>query len=90
MAIEDFEAVLCGILTAADKGILIGRSDSLLDVVDWREAGVDRKLVDSWWKKHKREDELRRKKEAAERQRAALAQSALAKLTAEEKAALGL
>lgn len=90
MTIEDFEAVLCGVFTAADQGILIGKSDALMDVVDWCEVGVARKTVESWWKKHQAEDAARRKKEAAERQRAALKQSALAKLTAEERAALGL
>ena len=90
MDIADFEAVLCGILTAASEGILVGRVDGLMDVVDWKEAGVSRKTVEAWWKRHQKEDADRRAREAAEQRRTALKQSALKKLTAEERAALGL
>jgi len=90
MTIEDFEAVLCGVLTAVDKGILIGRSDALMDVVDWKEAGVKRRVVETWWKKHQAEDTERRAREFAERKRADLRAAALGKLTDEERAALGI
>jgi PAS domain-containing protein len=90
MTISDFEAALCGILTAAQQGILIGRDDALLDLVDWQEAGVTRKKVNAWWRQHQKEDEQRRAREAAEQRKAQLKESALSKLTAEERAALGL
>jgi hypothetical protein len=90
MTIEDFEAVLCGVFTAADRGILIGRSDALMDVVDWKEAGVKRRTVETWWRQHQAEDAERRDREFAERKRADLRAAALGKLTNEERAALGI
>lgn len=86
LAIEDFEAVLCGILTVLEKEErLFG-----LDDVDWTEVGVKQKTVETWWKAHKLEDIARRKQEKAEKRMKELRVAALAKLTPEEKAVLGI
>lgn len=90
MSLSDFEAVLCGVFTAAESGAVTGGLDGLLDVIDWKEAGVQRRMVKTWWRGHKAEDERRRVREAEERRKADLKASALSKLTAEERAALGL
>ncbi len=90
MAIADFEAALCGVFTAVETGAVAGGLDSLLDAVDWKEAGVQRREVKTWWRGHKAEDERRRQREAAEKRKAELKTSALNKLTAEERTALGL
>ena len=88
--IEDFEAVLCGILTAAGKGIHVAGPTGLLDNIDWKEAGVKRKTVEAWWKRHKAEDAARLARESAERRKAELRKVAIGKLTAEELEALGI
>ncbi len=74
LAIEDFEAVLCGIFTYLEKNWALGAS---LDAVDWSEVGVSRKMVEGWW-------------EAKEREKAVRRTAALAKLTAEDRKVLGL
>jgi len=88
------EASMCGILTAIEKWgndtTPEGRLKMLLDKVDWTEAGVKRKTLEMWWRKHKRLDEERRAREAAKRHEEELRASALAKLTLAERAALKL
>ena len=84
------EAVLCGILTAAGKGIHVAGPTGLLDNIDWKEAGVKRKTLEQWWKKHKKEDEARRVREAAAKRKDDLRKIAIGKLTPEELAALGI
>jgi hypothetical protein len=61
-----------------------------LSNVDWKEVGVKRRTVEAWWRKHKAEDEARRVREAAEKRKTELKAAALAKLSEEEKAALGI
>ena len=80
LTIGQLEAALCGILTVLEKEERIFS----LDDVDWDEAGVSRKAVDTWWKAHKREDKARRKREAEEARKASLRKIAIGKLTAEE------
>ena len=46
MSKRQFEAVLCGCM----------RAGMPLDAVDWGEVGVDRGLVERWWKCHQEED----------------------------------
>lgn len=87
MTIEDFEATLCGLFTLFEKE---GEIDWWTSRVDWKEAGVKRKTVETWWKKHKEEDAARRAREAAERRKEELKAHALSKLSAEERAALGI
>jgi hypothetical protein len=82
------EASMCGILTVLEKQH--GDIDELLAQVDWKEAGVKRKTVETWWKAHKKKDEERRVREEATRRKEELKASALAKLTPEEKMAIGI
>lgn len=91
--VAEFKAVLCGILTAAkQKAERTGYAEveALLDEVDWKEAGVKRVHVEKWWEAHQKEDEARRKREAEKREKDRLRQSAIKKLTDEERKALGL
>lgn len=90
LTIADFEAVLCGVFTAAQDGVVTGYLDGLIDVIDWKEVGVSRKAVVWWWNSHKKEDEKRREREAIAKRKDDLKKAALAKLTAEERAALGI
>ena len=87
MDIHDFESVLCGIFTHLEKNWALNVT---LDDVNWSEVGVSRGMVEAWWAGHKREDERRRKREAAEKRKAELRVAALSKLTDEEKEALGI
>ena len=87
LAIEDFEAVLCGILSEIE---FHDELDYFLGAVDWDEVGVSRKMVEAWWTAHKKEDERRRAKEAAEKAKEEKRKAALAKLTDEDRKALGL
>ena len=89
----EYQSVLCGILTAAkQKAERTGYKEVelLLDEVDWEEVGVKRAHVVNWWKAHQKEDENRRKREAERREKERLRQSAIEKLTDEERKALGL
>lgn len=95
--IAAFEATLCGVLTAIEKGDIVGRTmaiaggiDSVMDVIDWKEAGVKRGHVEAWWKRHKKEDETRRAREAAEKRKADLRKIAIGKLSPDELEALGI
>lgn len=93
MTIEDFEAVLCGIFAAHEK--LAARTgykelEILLGDIDWKEVGVPKTKVKSWWKKHKQEDAERRAREAVEKQKEELRKTAISKLTPEELEILGI
>ena len=94
MTFEHFEAAMCGILSAVEQWgndtTEEGRVRMLFNQVDWQEAGVPRRLVEIWWHKHKEADRVRRETEAAERDRQAVREAALKKLSAEEQRALGL
>lgn len=94
MTIADFEAAMCGLLTAIEKWgndtTPEGRVKMMLDKVDWTEAGVKRKTVEIWWKKHKEEDAARRAYEEAKKRKEELKAHALSKLTEAERIALGL
>lgn len=85
------EAAMCGILTVLEKPDRGGSNlEGILRAVDWKEAGVKRKTLEIWWKKHKKQDAERRAREAAALNKEQLKASAISKLTAEERAALGL
>lgn len=81
------EASMCGLLTLLEKE---GGISQWLSGVDWNEAGVKRKTLETWWKRHKEKDEKRRAKEAAEKRKEELRKTALGKLTAEELEVLGI
>ncbi len=81
------EASLCAILTSLEKKNEIR---TFLNDVDWKEAGVPASTLFSWWVNHKEQDAKRRACEEAERAKKEARQAALAKLTPEERKALGL
>lgn len=80
------EAMLCAVLTAAEK---IPVFDSLLEAVDWEEAGIQKRTLLAWWRRHKKEDRARKRREKWEKKRKRVAKRALSKLTLEEQEALG-
>lgn len=84
------EASMCAILTVLEDRFKDGSLNQLLDMVDWEEAGVKRRTLGLWWKKHKAKDAERRLREEAARRKEELKVSALSKLTEEEKVALGI
>lgn len=53
--IEDFEAILCGALTALGGD---------LDKIDWQEVGMVKERAQRWWDKHRKADALRKAREA--------------------------
>jgi hypothetical protein len=86
------EASLCAVLRAIENAgvsIFTKPTSSSSILVDWAEAGVSRKQLSAWWEDHKREDaeRIEREKKAAVERR--LRNSALSKLTVEERAVLG-
>lgn len=74
-------AALCGILSA---------NPNILDKVDWAEAGITRRQIETWWKDHQAKDAARRLRENQAKRVARIKQDALKKLSAEEREALGL
>ncbi len=84
------EASMCGMLTALETKLGVDELNKVLDLVDWEEAGVKRRTLGLWWKKHKEKDEKRRAREAAEKRKEELRTVALGKLTAEELEVLGI
>jgi hypothetical protein len=94
---EMLEATLCGVFTAIEKGDIVGRTnaiaggiDSVLDVIDWKEAGVKRGHVEAWWKRHKKEDAARLAREAAAKRKDDLRKIAIGKLSPDELEVLGI
>lgn len=83
-------AALCAILTCMEKHGDAAYLTNFLKDVDWNEAGITREWLVGWWAEHRRADEARRERERAEADRVATAKAAVAKLTAEERRALGL
>ena len=81
------EASMCGILTQLEKE---GCLALWLERVDWAEAGVKRKTLEMWWKKHKKEDEARRDREAAAKRKDDLRKIAIGKLSPDELEVLGI
>ena len=86
LTIDQLEAALCGIFTVLE---IADRSFDL-DDVDWKEAGVSRKSVEAWWKRHKKEDAARLAREAAAKRKDDLRKIAIGKLSAEELEVLGI
>ena len=81
------EASMCGLLTQLEKEGVIGL---WLSSVDWAEAGVKRKTLEMWWKKHKKEDEARLAREAAAKRKDDLRKIAIGKLSPDELEVLGI
>lgn len=86
------KAMLCAIMqTVASQNFEL---KTFLNQVDWRAAGVKRKDLEAWWSEHKAADERRRAQEHKERrvkeEKENARKKALAKLTAEDRKALGI
>jgi hypothetical protein len=95
--LEFFKASLCASMTALDNAVDTIRilrpavySDNLFDFINWREAGIRREELMTWWENHQTEDLLRREVEAKAQREAELRSSGMAKLSQEELKALGL
>ncbi len=84
---DDVEAMLCAVMTSLEAG---RNTTHVLNDVNWKEAGVTKDQLLSWWKRHKDQDRKRRVAEAEEQARKAARKLALAKLTPYERKALGL
>lgn len=91
------DAMLCGVLSSIYKldgyiqNTMILQDYFSNSVGEWfneAEAGVTWDSVQQWWTDHKLKDEARKAVEAAERERKR--EAALAKLTPEERALLGV
>lgn len=63
---------------------------SLIDRLDYQEAGITHPWLVSWWNSHLAADEQRSREERNRRAKARLRAAALAKLTPQERAALGV
>lgn len=80
-------ASLCAVMTVLEKTKPL---KTLLNEIDWDEAGVKPEEFMRWWREHKAEDARRRKAEAKERERNAARAAAMTKLTPEERKLLGV
>lgn len=81
------EQMLCAVLSVLDGE---GTLADVLVRIDWEEAGIRRSELESWWDAHKEADRKRRETEAFNKRRDALRQSAITKMTPDERRALGL
>jgi uncharacterized NAD(P)/FAD-binding protein YdhS len=86
--------IACAALTYIEQ---TKQFDQFLNQIDYQEAGFVLKDLTNWWAQHKHEDEVRRKKEAKEREKklederlAEVRKGVLGKLSADELKALGL
>lgn len=70
----ELEAALCAVMTACEH-----RNINPILWIDYKESGITRDKLESWWEDHKQKDKDRRIKE-----------NALAKLSAEERKVLGI
>lgn len=80
-------ACLCAVLSELERH---GALDDVLDGIDYGEAGVTRRWLTEWWDEHKKADCARRHIEREAAARAKFRYDALAKLTTEERRALGI
>lgn len=80
-------AMLCGTLRAIENFGLLG---SVLKSVNEVECGVNGAKILVWFNRHKEEDAKRKAAEQAKQKAENLKREALAKLTPEERKALGL
>lgn len=81
----DYVETLCTLLTKLQKD-----DEPLFDKIVYDARSADARKLATWWGEHQRADAERIKREAEDKARSALIQSAMAKLTPEEIAALNL
>lgn len=80
------ESALCQTLAALE--VAVGKA--VYEVIDYEAAGITKADLVKWHKNHKKLDEQHRKEEAEKKRVANLKSKALAKLSAEERKALGV
>jgi hypothetical protein len=86
------EAMLCAFVTALSEKKSLHQTSVLtevLDVIDWKEAGVTRKEFNKWWDEHLRQDREKRLAARQARRQRRLRRAALNKLSAAEREAIG-
>jgi hypothetical protein len=81
-------AALCAVFSWTETQP--GGSKAFLDKLDWSAAGVTHGAVKVWWPRHRKKDALRLLQEREEHDREEARQTALAKLTDDERRLLGL
>ena len=84
---ELLKAGMCALLGHLES---VGSLRQVLDACDWKEAGVTKKEMMTWWKRHKQADKARREREQVKTRMQELRKSAITKLTEDECRALGL
>ena len=85
--VNTLEAMLCSTMRfLADQSAM----DKFLTQHDDTESGVKKLEIAQWWTKHQQEDAARREQERANLEKQNLRKTALGKLSAEERRALGL
>lgn len=82
---NNFEAALCAVLSVCES-----ENINVIDMIDYAEAGITKKQVESWWKNHKAKDAKRREAEREAKRKEELKQKALKKLSPAERKALGI
>ena len=82
-----FSSRLCGVFSVLEKQGLL---DTVLNQIDWKEAGTSKEGTVSWWERHKKEDAHRRKIEEEERAQKRARARVLSKLSPQEKRLLGI
>lgn len=90
---RDFlEASLCSILRILESSKVCDGPilQKILEEVDWKEAGITERQLYNWWNQHKKKDKERHIREQVQARRNAIKKTALAKLTDEERRALGI
>ena len=80
---------LCAVLSKLfeEQDLLM---EGFLNRINWKEAGVKKGTVLKWWAEHKKKDAARRQLEETVRIEVAKKDAALAKLTKDDREALGL
>jgi hypothetical protein len=83
--INTISAMLCGVLTWAEKKKLLSR---ILNEIDWKEAGITEDRFSRWWAKHKAIDGRRVESDRRIEKHRRLVASARKKLTTDELRAI--
>lgn len=81
---------LCAVLTKMESNMPKKTFEQWMDAIDWKESGVTKDELMTWWEDHKEEDARRRAREAKEAAEKKIRKQALAKLTPEERKILGV
>ena len=85
------ESALCQTLAALERAFTYADGKgSFYDVIDYEAAGITKQALVMWHKEHKKLDAKHRKEAEAKRKQDNLRETALSKLTPEERKALGV